>query len=484
MRIHVLYITVILAIMALQNIILQPQAGPQTQLCSSRADIRLFGGGAGGGKSYVICLDKARYVQHPGFSAVIFRRTYPDIMNPGGLWDTSMMIYPYLGGKPKVSRCEWEFPSGATIKFSHLQHQSDVLSWQGAQIPIIDFDELTHFTEYMFWYMTSRNRMSAPLPMRPYMDATCNPDSTSWVRKLVDWWIDKETGLAIPERSGALRWFIRDGDHLKWADSKEEAYEKYGRKDLPLDHEDQIRPRSLTFIASKLSDNPALVRNDPEYRARLQALPLVERLQLLGCNWNVLPTSGMFFKKFWFPTVKQAPVGGRTVRYWDRAASEPTAAYPDPDWTVGTLMRLVNGRVYVIDVCRDRVRPEGVKRMMRNCADQDGPEVEVWAEEDPGSAGKSEVDDLSRMFLDRPFYSNRVSKDKATRAKPMSAAAESGNITVVEGVWNDEWLREYEMFMDTKILKQPEGYHDDQVDSGSGGYNVLVSGDEPRISRL
>src|SRR5436189_4077436 len=77
------------------------QPGPQTGFLRSAADICIYGGAAGGGKTVGLVLEPMRYVSRvPGFTAVFFRRTTPQITNPGGLWDESQNFYPRLGGTP------------------------------------------------------------------------------------------------------------------------------------------------------------------------------------------------------------------------------------------------------------------------------------------------------------------------------------------------------------------------------------------------
>ena len=109
------------------------------------------------------------------------------VRNPGGLWDESLKLYAGSGGEPLTAVLEWRFPSGAKVKFAHLEHEKTVLEWQGAQLPLICFDELTHFSAAQFWSMTARNRWIGEVP--PYIRATCNPDADSWVAELVAWWI-------------------------------------------------------------------------------------------------------------------------------------------------------------------------------------------------------------------------------------------------------------------------------------------------------
>src|ERR1043165_3091858 len=127
---------------------IKPQKGPQEKFLRSSADIVIFGGAAGGGKSYSLLLECLRHIRNKRFGAVVFRRTHKQITDEGGLWDTSSEIYPKAGGSP-YGTSQWVFPSGAKIKFSHLQHEKNKYDWDGSQIPLICFDELIHFSESM-----------------------------------------------------------------------------------------------------------------------------------------------------------------------------------------------------------------------------------------------------------------------------------------------------------------------------------------------
>lgn len=150
------------------------------------------------------------------------------------------------------------------------------------------FDELTHFTAAQFWYMLSRNRSTCGI--RPYVRATTNPDCESWVADLIEWWIDQDTGYPIAERAGVLRYFVRLGEKIIWADSPEDLAQYKN----PMTGE-AIPPKSLTFIPSLLADNQILARGDPGYLANLMALPLVERERLLNGNWKVRWQGQTFF---------------------------------------------------------------------------------------------------------------------------------------------------------------------------------------------
>jgi len=429
---------------------IRPQEGPQMDFLASEADIVIDGGAAGGGKTYALLLETLWHHETPGFSAVIFRKNANQVRNPGGLWDTSAPLFMKFEGNPKQSTLEWDFPSGAVVKFAHMDMEKDKFSWQGSQITLIGFDELTHFSWGQFVYMLSRNRSLCGI--KPYIRATTNPDPDSWVRKFIDWWIDNETGYAIPERSGLIRWFIVIGDETIWSNTKEELKKK---------HPDCL-PKSVSFIASTVYDNKILLKENPDYLANLQALPRFEREQLLMGNWNIRPTAGMFFQRSFFNVVDVLPRNVTFVRYWDRAATKKTELN-DPDFTVGLkLAKDKDGIFYVVDIVRLQESPLQVQNAIKNCSTQDSSDCRIGIEQDPGQAGVSEVDLLIRMLQGYSATAYKVTKDKITRASPVSAQAEAGNIRVLRGYWNEDFFRELENF--------PEGGHDDIVDALSGAF--------------
>jgi hypothetical protein len=269
---------------------LEPQPGFQTAALSTSADIAIIGGSAGSGKTFILELEPCRHVNNPNFGATIFRRTTTQIKSQGGLWDTSQKIYPITGAYPRHAVLEWVFPSGAKVKFSHLEHEKNILDWQGSQIPLIIFDELTQFTEYMFWYLVGRNRTDCGV--RPYVRASCNPDPNSWVAKLIEWWIDQETGFPIAERSGVVRYLTRDGDRLVWGRTKAEVIEQcphiFGTLQLVesgVDVEQMVK--SFTFIPGTIYENKLFIAKDPSYLGTLLSLPEEEKRRLLKGNWKI-----------------------------------------------------------------------------------------------------------------------------------------------------------------------------------------------------
>jgi hypothetical protein len=286
--------------------IIRPQEGYQMKALSSPADIVIGGAAAGVGKTFSLLMDPLRHITIKGFGGVIFRRTTPQIRNEGGLWDTSMNLYPHVGAEPKESILSWHFPEGPKINFRHLEHEKDVLEWQGSQIPFIGFDELTHFTKKMFFYLLSRNRSTCGI--RPYVRATCNPDPESWVYELIKWWIDEETGYPIPERDGVIRYFVVDGDEYIWGDTEAEVIEKAWHiletavTRSGIDAKEFVK--SITFISGDIYQNKELLTVNPAYLANLMAQDQQTKLQLLDGNWKVVlnendiydyyPFAGMF----------------------------------------------------------------------------------------------------------------------------------------------------------------------------------------------
>lgn len=428
------------------------------------ASIAFYGGSAGSGKSRAAVMEPLHHLDNKYFKTVIFRRTTTQIRNPGGLWDESRQVYSLVNGEPHESYLSWKFPSGATVKFAGLEHDNSVLDFQGSQIPLIIFDELTMFTEYQFWFMLSRNRSESGVP--GYIRATCNPDVNSWVRSFIDWWIGSD-GYPIKKRGGKIRWFLRRKDKIEWFDSKAECHRKYGKGQ-------DINPKSFTFIPALLSDNKILLKNDPNYKSNLEAMNLVEMERLLKGNWNIRATAGSFFRREWFPIVDAIPGGWRdVVRAWDRAATEPSEQNKIPDWTRGVKMYAYNDGTYVIGGLNSiQSGPGQVEDLIKTVAQHDGYGVKVRGFQDPGSAGVKEADDFVKMLAGYDVMAEPISDDKPTRATPLSRQVFRKNVKVLRGNWNEEFFREMENFSEN----DKEYAHDDIVDATSLAFACLVSG--------
>ncbi len=429
---------------------IEPQT-VQRQFLSSSADICIFGGSAGGGKTWSLLLEPLYHVDNPGFQAVIFRRTYPQITQAGGLWDQSCRVYPQLRAVPNKSEHSWAFPSGAKVKFAHLQHDTNVFDWQSSEIALIEWDELTTFTATQFWYLLSRNRSTCGV--KPYIRAGTNPDADSWVAELLAWWIDQGSGLPIPERAGKSRWFVRQDDRLVWADTAAELSSRY--PELP--------PKSLSFVPARLSDNAALMAADPGYLANLLALPLVERERLLGGNWKIRLAAGLVFNRVWFEIRDVHPAAVTWMRAWDNAAT-----LGQGDYTAGVkLGRDESGVYWVADVVRGQWSAMQRDQVIRQTALLDGPDVAIVLEQEPGSSGKQVAEIGVRMLAGYIVSVDKPTTDKLTRARALASQAEAGNVKLVRGAWNADYLDELHGF--------PEAKHDDQCDASCLAFNRLLA---------
>ena len=440
---------------------IKPQEGKQTDFLSTKADIAIYGGAAGGGKTFGLLLECLRHVDNGGFGAVIFRRDSKQIKNEGSLLDSSSEIYPLVGGVcTGYPMPTWTFKSGAKISFSHLQLEKDKYSWQGAQVCLIAFDELTHFTASQFWYLLSRNRSTCGI--KPYMRATCNPDSDSWVRSLIDWWIDKD-GYAIPERSGVLRYFFRDAGEIIWADTPQELTKKH--------HCSLADIKSLTFISSNVYDNKILMEKDPSYIANLKALTLVDRERLLNGNWNIKPQAGMIFRRSQVTVIEEIPKDVKSwCRAWDLGATEVSIDEPSPDATAGVLIGVrENGKFVVANVIKVCELAANVRNLIKNTCIMDKKQfgtVLTRLPQDPGQAGKAQAADFVKFLAGFKVKTQVVNGDKVTRSEPFAAQWQAGNVDVVAGDWNEAYFNELEQF--------PDGAHDDMVDASSDAFISLA----------
>ena len=464
---------------------IRPQPGPQEEFLASTADIVIYGGSAGGGKTIALLLEPLRHMNNKDFGAVIFRRTYKQIESEGGLWDEAEDLYLPQGATAREAALQFRFPSGMRVQFAHMQHAKTAQGWKGAQVPLLCFDQLEEFEESQFWNLLSRNR-SAKAGIRPYVRATVNPVPADdkiggWLHALIAWWIDKDTGYPIQERSGKIRWFVRLVEQLYFADSKERI-EKEIRENFP-DLREPLEPKSITFIRSVLSDNKILEERDPGYRATLLALPQVERERLLYGNWKIKESAGTLIDRGWFETVLHALPEDvtRLVRYWDKAGTEGGGAF-----SAGALVGVrPSGRYILLDIVRGqwsaRIREERILQTAEFDRAKFGQKVVTWVEQEPGSGGKESAQNTVINLAGHAVYTDRVTGDKVTRSRPFRVQAEARNVDRLEDnvlrpgtkePWNEAFLVEAHNF---------DGEHGymDQVDAVSGAFNKLALGPGP-----
>lgn len=442
-----------------------PQPGPQTEFFTSHADIVIYGGHAGGGKTWALLLEPLRYITFrptTGFYAVFFRRLHTEIVRPGGLWDESYEVYGHTGGDPVPGITTWRWPGNQRVEMHHLQHEKDKYGWKGAQIPLLLFDQLEEFSETQFWYLLSRNRSTCGV--RPYIRATANPvppedDTGGWLAKLIQWWWDQESGYPIEERGGIVRWFLRDMQtgELEWAD------------DPAAFGEDAAEAMSLTFIPAKLEDNPILLEKDPSYRAKLRAQTLVDHERLAKGNWKVRPEAGKVFNRAWFKIEPVAPPMLWVVRYWDKAATEGGGTQ-SAGVAIGEDR---DGTYWVLDVQAGHWGISDRNRMIKQTAAADrkrwGHQVTTYVEQEPGSGGKESAIFTVKDLAGYEVYADPATGDKIERMSPFAAQARIGNVTVLDAEWTERYLSHMH-----QVAPPPPKILLDQADASAGAFNKLT----------
>ena len=281
------------------NVIFRPNDGPQTDFLAAPEIDVLYGGAAGGGKSYAMLVDPLRYAHRAAHRALILRRSMPELRE---LIDKSRELYPqaFHGCKFREVEKLWNFPSGAKVEFGFLERDADVYRYQGQAYSWIGFDEITHLpTEFAWNYLASRLR-TTDSEITPYLRCTANPGGVGahWVKK-------RYISPSPPN----------------------ESFE--GKDGLPR-----------KFIRARLDDNPYL-SHDGRYEQMLKALPDVQRRQLLDGNWEI--TEGAAFTEFdseiHVVIPFDIPIGWERIKGIDYGyASESACIWGAVDPTDGTLI--------------------------------------------------------------------------------------------------------------------------------------------------
>lgn len=431
--------------------LIKPQLVQEKALvCTSK--IVLLGGAKGGGKSFALRLAPLYNIDKQGYHAVIFRRTLAQCKKPGGLWDKSYDIYPYLGGVERVSELKWIFPSGATVQFSHLQRDISYRDWFGTETAFYGFDQLEEFTREQFFNILGCMRTTAGCETQ--IMATMNPDNSSWVRLLVDPWI-ADDGYVDLDKNGKELFFVIEDGQIKWVDKSVQ------------------NAIAITYISADIWDNPALLESDPNYLINLQSQAKVDRERFLGIkgrggNWNIKPVAGKVFKYDWFRISSSEPKFDKVCRFWDFAMS--LRETKNDDYIVGSLMGNFKNEYLVLDIYRTRLPPSEVDKLVLKLAQQDAFKYSNYFirwQQDPGSSGVKETYLLRQKLIDYDSNGIFTQDSKLDRAKPFSRAVEVGLVQFKDASWNNQTFAELENFPDAK--------HDDIVDSLSGNYNYLAS---------
>lgn len=384
----------------------------------------LYGGAAGGGKSVAQLMAALQFVDIPGYSAILFRKTYADLSLPGALIDMSKQ---WLMGFVESGEVRWSekekrytFPSGASLSFGYLESANDCYRYQGAEFQYIGMDEVTHIDPSNYRYLFSRLRKPKNLQVPLRFRATANPGG---------------------------------------------EYGEYYYQRFFVEGKDAGR----IFIGAGIDDNPYL---DAEaYKEALDELDPLTREQLLNGNWDI-KAAGDMFNRHWFQIVpaSDVPLFAQRVRYWDMAATDPAKRKGkgrnkrEPDWTVGFKLAMHQGMYWIEDIVRVQKSPHEVEQLIKSTAREDGFACAIRMEQEPGSSGIAIIDHYARNILQGyNFLGVPSTGSKVERARNASAAAEGGKVFIVHNCRNLlPFLDEADLF--------PYGMHDDTVDGFSGAF--------------
>lgn len=440
----------------------------QWQFSASLADITVYGGAAGGGKTFALLTEPLKYTGKNvhDYRSLIFRREWTEITAEGALWDEASEFYPGFGGMPSAGRRRFVFPNGATAGFAHMQLEKTKNKYRGAQVTTIMFDQLETFTESQFTYMFSRNRSRSNVV--PRIKATANPEP-GWLYKFLSWWI-AEDGYADLSRSGKIRYLLRYDEENHWADTPGELEERFSN------YEDVAsKIKSVTFILSTPYDNPYLPDN---YIASLSSMHRVDRERLLGDkerggNWKVVEEPGTVFRREWFEFVPVAPMCDKYIRGWDFAATEQKDRN-NPDHTSSCLIGYKNGIYYIVNVTDQALHYNDTDKALKNISAIDrmviGPAREylIRIEQEGGGSGKKVAGQQVALMAGYDIKGVQSVTNKIIRAKPLARQMEAGNVRIVMDTQTDRWN---EKFMNQLLAQPNPKVHDDMMDAASLAFN-------------
>lgn len=358
------------------------------------------------------------------------------------------------------------FPSGSQVQFKVCGSDRDISNYDGGQYSLVVFDEGQNHTETQIRYLSSRIRSKAKAPHQ--LIITCNPKSDhTYLLKFVTPYLDS-TGIPKPEMFAKERWFGAYNGDTVVAESKEELEAKYPG----------IFPQTYTFIAATIKDNPRMRTLRPEYVAKLENLKRVERERLLLGSWYAKESSLGYFKREWCEEIDSPPKDiVMRVRGMDLAASLPSEAYPDPDWTASVMLSKTKSGFYIVEHAeRYRKLSNGVLENIVETDKRDksmGIDCTVYTPTDPGQAGL-----LASMYIIKYLVEHGVNaraekggntKGKLSKMQPFLSLAEAGLVKVVKGDWNDAWYNELEDYKENERNQK-----DDFWDATGSGTKALL----------
>lgn len=457
-----------------ERLILAPASIPQEQFLASDSTITLYNGSAGAGKSFAIILNMIKFAAKRNSTIIVFRRTAPEFRIPGGLWKEAPPLFRRMFPDCRIKDRDMEISIPSTnsvVKFMSLQYISDVEKVLGSQLSAIFFDEAVTFEPFETFILPLLGRLrNADVDYAPQMFWATNPKFNHgiyhWIK---DFYLDSE-GIPLPEKSNVVRWFVIRNDKPLWFDVKEDCEEYCKRISVP--GQEPIKPRTFRSIRAHVTDNIPLMRNNPDYIQNLQSLSEVKRRIYLDGSWTAREEESGYFKREFCKTILfPSPHPHMRVRSWDLAATLPSTASPDPDWTRGVLMSKDREGIYTIeDIQSLRDRPHAVEKLVLETAQNDPPNTLVVIPCDPGQAGIAYSNGLKVKLaeLGIPCKIVKANKSKLLRFKPFSSLSEAGVVRFVKAEWLDEAYEELENFNGAK-----NNGHDDICDAISDAVFAL-----------
>lgn len=401
------------------------------------------------GKSRLLLMRPLLHIEDPNFTGIMFRRTQEALKKGGSLWPESKKLYRPFKAHINNKDRKHTFPSGANIAFDGLIHEGDEeKNYQGSQFSFIGFDEVTHFTEEQVIYLIGRLRSDAK--NNSYCMMTCNPDINSWVLQYVKPYLDEE-GFPIRAMGGTIRYFISTEEGTVFGATKEQLQKSHPEHAWVEDGEGNKHDviMSYTFIDGNIYDNPALIKNEPKYLAKLKGQSRVNQARLLHGNWYAVEEASGYFKREWVKN-KKAPLGAVSCRAYDKAATEVSEVNRKPDYTASIkLSKDREGYFYIqgsfhpsfkdddSDILgRFRKRAGSRDLLISHQAHQDGTDCKVVFAVDCGQAGKVEFFESSKKLIAEGFVVKKdptpIQKSKLSRFTPFASAAENGMIFIDE----------------------------------------------------
>lgn len=433
-----------------------------------------------------------KYIHLPQYKGITIRRTTPMLRKPGAIWDEAKSLYRDADPNARIRDKEMKITFGpvkdatkrAEVTFTHFERVDDTDNFQGSQLSSACLDELCQFEESQFLYIMSRLRTKAD--MKPVMRATMNPGPGTWVRKWVDYYLYPEGhelyGRPDPEKQAKVRWFIRQGEEMRWRDTRQELFDDYGVKGedgelLPDDHKHQIKPLSFAFIAASVYDNPFIA---PSYIGFLEGLGRVEKEILLYGNWEARPEGASYFLRDWCEEITDYDESQveRVVRAYDFAGTLKSDANPSPDYTVGVKMaRMKDGKYIILDVRRTRIRyGDWETFIVENAMEHDSHHrnYSILVPLDPGVAARAATELVCRNLSEHGLYAEkmRASSSKLDRFRPFSAMAQNSGIQFLKGCGTDY---ENKIQNDNEFIYKELEAFDGKKRKGESGHDRMLS---------